>query len=83
MIRQELASARIDVTGLLVGYLDTDMADYVDPANKADSAVVARLAIDGVQARALEVIGDDKARDALAGLSGGAAAMYPGFPVPL
>jgi NAD(P)-dependent dehydrogenase (short-subunit alcohol dehydrogenase family) len=81
VIRQELAGARIDVTGLMVGYMDTDMADYVDPSNKADPAVVARLALDGVQARALEVIGDDKAINALAGLSGGADQMYPGFPV--
>jgi NAD(P)-dependent dehydrogenase (short-subunit alcohol dehydrogenase family) len=83
VIRQELAAARIDVTALVVGYMDTDMADYVDPSNKADPAVVARLALDGVQARALEVIGDDKALNALAGLSGGADQMYPGFPVAL
>jgi NAD(P)-dependent dehydrogenase (short-subunit alcohol dehydrogenase family) len=83
VIRQELAGARIDVTGLIVGYMDTDMADYVDPSDKVDPAVVARLALDGVQARALEVIGDDKGRNALAGLSGGAEQMYPGFPVAL
>lgn len=81
VIRQELAGARIDVTGLIVGYMDTDMADYVDPSDKADPVVVARMALDGVQARALEVIGDEKGRIALAGLSGGADQMYPGFPV--
>lgn len=81
VIRQELASARIDVTGLIVGYMDTDMADYVESSDKADPVVVARLALDGVEARALEVIGDDKGRNALAGLSGGAQQLYPGFPV--
>lgn len=81
VIRQELAQSRIDVTGLIGGYMDTDMADYVDASNKADPVAVARLALDGVQARALEVIGDDKGRAALAGLSGGAARQYPGFPV--
>lgn len=81
VVRQELAGSGIDVTGLHVGYMDTDMADYVDPSDKVDPAEVARLALDGVQARALEVIGDAKSRNALAGLSGGATALYPGFPV--
>lgn len=81
VIRQELAAARIDVTGLFVGYMDTEMADYVDPSNKTAPAVVARKALDGVQARALEVIADERSREVLAGLSGGADQLYPGFPV--
>jgi NAD(P)-dependent dehydrogenase (short-subunit alcohol dehydrogenase family) len=80
VIRQELAPAGIDVTALHVGYMDTDMADYVDSSDKVDPAWVAGLALDGVQARALEVVADDKSRNARAALSGGLDQLYPGLP---
>ncbi|SNS86813.1 Short-chain dehydrogenase [Streptosporangium subroseum] len=80
VIRQELAPAGIDVTALHVGYMDTDMADYVDSSDKVDPAWVAGLALDGVQARALEVVADDKSRNAKAALSGGLEQLYPGLP---
>ncbi|MFC7642931.1 SDR family NAD(P)-dependent oxidoreductase [Streptosporangium lutulentum] len=80
VIRQELAPAGIDVTALHVGYMDTDMADYVDGSDKVDPAWVASLALDGVQARALEVVADDKSRNARAALSGGLDQLYPGLP---
>ncbi|AWS46325.1 SDR family oxidoreductase [Streptosporangium sp. 'caverna'] len=81
VIRQELAPAGIDVTALHVGYMDTDMADYVDSSDKVDPAWVAGLALDGVQARALEVVADDKSINAKAALSGGLDQLYPGLPV--
>jgi NAD(P)-dependent dehydrogenase (short-subunit alcohol dehydrogenase family) len=81
VIRQELAPAKIDVTALHVGYMDTGMADYVDPSGKVDPAWVAGLALDGVQARALEVVADQKSRDVRALLSGGLDGLYPGLPV--
>jgi NAD(P)-dependent dehydrogenase (short-subunit alcohol dehydrogenase family) len=80
VIRQELAPAGIDVTALHVGYMDTDMAGYVDSSDKVDPAWVAGLALDGVQARALEVVADDKSRNAKAALSGGLDQLYPGLP---
>ena len=79
VLRQELASSKIDVTALHVGYMDTDMADYVDKTGKTDPAVVAGLALDGIQDRALEVVADDKSRNARAALSGGLDQLYPGF----
>ena len=81
VIRQELAPSGIDVTALHVGYMDTDMADYVDPSDKVDPAGVAAAALDGVEARALEVVADDKSRNAKAALSGGLDQLYPGLPV--
>ncbi|GGJ69642.1 SDR family oxidoreductase [Streptomyces brasiliensis] len=81
VIRQELAPSGIDVTALHVGYMDTDMSDYVDSADKVDPAQVAGLALDGIQARALEVVADDKSRNVRAALSGGLDLLYPGLPV--
>jgi NAD(P)-dependent dehydrogenase (short-subunit alcohol dehydrogenase family) len=41
VVRQELAPKGIEVTALHMGYMDTDLADYVDPNEKSDPAVVA------------------------------------------
>jgi NAD(P)-dependent dehydrogenase (short-subunit alcohol dehydrogenase family) len=81
VLRQELASSGIDVTALHVGYMDTDMADYVDKSDKVDPAWVAGLALDGIESRALEVVADDKSRNVRAALSGGLDQLYPGLPV--
>jgi NAD(P)-dependent dehydrogenase (short-subunit alcohol dehydrogenase family) len=81
VVRQELAAQNTDVTALHVGYMDTDMADYVDPSDKVDPAEVAALALDGIEARALEVVADDKSRNAKASLSGAPKAVYGGLPV--
>ncbi len=85
VIRQELAPAGIDVTALHVGYMDTDMASHVDSADKSDPAWVASLALDGIQARALEVLADDTSRNVGSALSGGLDLLYhdsrlPGSP---
>ncbi|MCW2861997.1 MAG: putative dehydrogenase [Actinoallomurus sp.] len=77
VLRQELAPSGIDVTALHVGYMDTDMADYVDPANKTDPAEVAAAALDGIQAGSFEVIADVRSRDVRAALSGGLELLYP------
>jgi NAD(P)-dependent dehydrogenase (short-subunit alcohol dehydrogenase family) len=77
VVRQELAPAGIDVTALHVGYMDTDMADYVDPANKTDPAEVAAAALDGIQTRKFEVIADDLSRQVRSALSGGLELLYP------
>jgi NAD(P)-dependent dehydrogenase (short-subunit alcohol dehydrogenase family) len=80
VVRQELAPKGIDVTALHVGYMDTEMADYVDPSDKVDPAWVAGLALDGVRERALEVVADEKSRYIRAALSGGLEKIYPGLP---
>jgi NAD(P)-dependent dehydrogenase (short-subunit alcohol dehydrogenase family) len=75
-LRLELAGQGTRVTALHVGFMDTDMAKAVTEP-KADPAEVARLALDGVVAGAPEVLADETSRQVLAGLSGGAAALYP------
>ncbi|MEV6041214.1 SDR family oxidoreductase [Nonomuraea sp. NPDC052116] len=77
VIRQELSPAGIEVTALHVGYMDTDMAEDVAPAGKLDPAAVAAAALDGVQARAPEVLVGDRTRQVKAALSGGLDLLYP------
>ena len=75
-LRLELAGQGVGVTGLYVGYMDTDMAAAVT-GFKSDPAEVARLTFDGVEAGAFEVLADDLTRQVRAGLSGEVAALYP------
>ncbi|KOV68732.1 SDR family oxidoreductase [Streptomyces sp. MMG1121] len=75
-LRLELRSRGIGVTGLHVGYVDTDMAASVD-APKSAPHDVAALALDGVEADAHEVLADDLSRNVKAGLAGDLAALYP------
>ncbi|MEU1619419.1 SDR family oxidoreductase [Streptomyces sp. NPDC005722] len=82
VVRRELAPSGIDVTALHVGYMDTEMADYVDPSDKVDPAWVAGLALDGIEQRALEVVVDDRSRGVRSALSGGLELLYPDLPAP-
>ncbi|MFF3191035.1 SDR family oxidoreductase [Streptomyces sp. SCPE 10] len=75
-LRLELRPRGIEVTGLHVGYIDTDMTSGID-APKSDAQDVAALALDGVEAGAHEVLADDLTRSVKAGLSGDLAALYP------
>jgi NAD(P)-dependent dehydrogenase (short-subunit alcohol dehydrogenase family) len=68
-VREELAPEGIAVTGLFVGYMDTDMAAHVPAEQKVDPADVARQAIDGVASGAAEVYADEVSRQARAGLA--------------
>jgi NAD(P)-dependent dehydrogenase (short-subunit alcohol dehydrogenase family) len=76
-IRQELAPEGVVVGALHVGYMDTDMAAGFHDVTKEDPAEVARLALDGVEAGAHELLADDISRQVQAGLAGGVAALYP------
>lgn len=67
-VREELAPKGVVVTGLYVGFMDTDMAAGVD-AEKSDPAHVAAAALDGVEAGLAEVLGDELTRSVKAGLS--------------
>src|SRR6202167_4032752 len=57
-LRLELAPQGIRVSSLHVGYMDTDMTRNVD-GPKSDPAVIAKLAIDGIEAGDAEIIADE------------------------
>jgi NAD(P)-dependent dehydrogenase (short-subunit alcohol dehydrogenase family) len=66
-MRFELAPQGVQVVGVYVGYVDTDMTVAVD-APKSDPADVIRTVLDGVEAGALEVLADDMTRSVKANL---------------
>lgn len=78
-LRAQLAEQNIRVAGLHVGFMDTDMARGITSL-KNDPAEVAKVAIDGIEAGAYEMLIDDLSRKVQAGLSGGVAALYPELP---
>jgi NAD(P)-dependent dehydrogenase (short-subunit alcohol dehydrogenase family) len=75
-LRLDLAPKGVGVTGLHVGYVDTDMAAAVD-APKSAPADVARQALDGVEAGAHEVLADEVSRTVKQALAADVAALYP------
>jgi NAD(P)-dependent dehydrogenase (short-subunit alcohol dehydrogenase family) len=68
-VRQELAPRGVHVAALHVGYMDTDMADFVPEDQKTDPSVVAKLALDGLFAGQPEILADDTTRAVKAQLS--------------
>jgi NAD(P)-dependent dehydrogenase (short-subunit alcohol dehydrogenase family) len=68
--RAELAEKNIQVSTLHVGYMDTEMAEYVAPENKTAPEQVAKLALDGIVAGLPEILADDLTRTVKAGLAG-------------
>lgn len=68
-VRDDLAPRGVTVTALHVGYMDTDMVNYIPAEQKSDPAAIARQAVDGVLAGTTEVLADDTARQAKAALS--------------
>jgi NAD(P)-dependent dehydrogenase (short-subunit alcohol dehydrogenase family) len=78
-LRVHLAPDGIRVSGLHVGFMDTDMAAAVTEP-KEDPAKIARLAIDGIEAGRYEIVADERSEQVLAGLSGGVGALYPSLP---
>jgi NAD(P)-dependent dehydrogenase (short-subunit alcohol dehydrogenase family) len=75
-LRLDLRPRGIDVTGLHVGYVDTDMATDVTAPKLAPRDVVV-AALDGVEAGAPEVLVDDLSRQVKAALSADLTALYP------
>ena len=75
-LRLELLPRGIAVTGLHMGYVDTDMTKGVR-APKAAPGDIAEAALDGIEADAYEVLADDVTRWAKSGLSDDPAALYP------
>ncbi|PXX09672.1 SDR family oxidoreductase [Mycolicibacterium moriokaense] len=68
-VRQELAPRGVHVAALHVGYMDTDMADFVPADQKTDPSLVAKLALDGLFAGEPEILADDATRAVKAQLS--------------
>ena len=68
-LREELAPRGIHVAALHVGFMDTDMAEFVPADQKADPAVVAAQALDGLFAGEPEILADDLTRTVRAQLS--------------
>jgi NAD(P)-dependent dehydrogenase (short-subunit alcohol dehydrogenase family) len=68
-VREDFEPRGIRVTGLHVGFMDTPMVAEID-LPKADPAVVASIALDGVERGASEVLADERAREAKRALSG-------------
>jgi NAD(P)-dependent dehydrogenase (short-subunit alcohol dehydrogenase family) len=68
-IREELAPRGIHVAALHVGFMDTDMAEFVPADQKADPAVVAAQALDGLFAGEPEILADELTRTVRANLS--------------
>ncbi|MES4905835.1 MULTISPECIES: SDR family oxidoreductase [unclassified Streptomyces] len=75
-LRLDLQPRGIGVTGLHVGYVDTDMTARID-APKSDPAQVAAAALDGIETGAYEVLADELTRRVKAGLAGDPAVLYP------
>jgi NAD(P)-dependent dehydrogenase (short-subunit alcohol dehydrogenase family) len=75
-IRLELLNRGIGVTGLHMGYVDTDMATAVT-APKSRPEDIAKAALDGIETGAHEVLADDTARGAKAAVSGDLTGLYP------
>jgi len=75
-IRLALAPRGVQVVGLHVGYVDTDMVADVDAPKSAPEDVV-KAALDGIENGDLEVLADDVSHQVKAGLSAPIEAMYP------
>ena len=66
----------IDVTGLHVGYVDTDMTAGIDALKSTPDGVAAQ-ALDGIESGAFEVLAEDLSRQVKAGLAAGVEVLYP------
>ena len=68
-LREELRPRGIHVAALHVGFMDTDMADFVPADQKSDPGVVAKIALDGLFAGEPEILADQVSRTVKAQLS--------------
>jgi len=77
-MRLDLAPKGVQVVGVYMAYVDTDMTAGVDaPKSSADDVV--RQVLDGVEAGELEVLADETTRDVRASLHLPVASRYAAF----
>ncbi|WP_112248532.1 SDR family oxidoreductase [Kribbella monticola] len=75
-LRLELLDRGIGVTGLHVGYVDTDMAAHIsDPKSRPED--IAKQALDAIETGTHEVVADELSRNVKAGLSADLTTLYP------
>ncbi len=67
-MRLELASRGVQVVGVYVGLVDTDMAAFAGDSPKSSPVDVVRQVLDGVESGAEEVLADDMTRQVRAQL---------------
>src|SRR5687768_12140538 len=77
-MRLDLPPRGVQVVGVYMAYVDTDMATGVD-APKTPPADVVRQVLDGLEAGALEVLADQAARDVRAALDRPVEERYASF----
>jgi NAD(P)-dependent dehydrogenase (short-subunit alcohol dehydrogenase family) len=77
-MRLELGPRGVQVVGVYMGYVDTDMAARVDAPKTAPAEVVHQV-LDGVEAGALEVMADDLTRAVRGGLQQPVDERYAAF----
>lgn len=77
-LRLELGPRGVQVVGVYVAYVDTDMSAGADAA-KSDPADVVRQVLDGVEAGAVEIMADDLTRAVRANLSQPVEAQFAQF----
>ena len=77
-LRLELAGQGTTVSGLHVGFMDTDMVRHIE-APKSDPASIAALAIDAIATGQVEILADEISHQVRGGLAGGVPALYPQF----
>ncbi|KAB2350042.1 SDR family oxidoreductase [Actinomadura rudentiformis] len=70
-VREELEPRGISVSGLHVGFIDTDMTAGMPDVPKADPADVAAQALDGIAKGQPEILADDLTRQVRLGLAHG------------
>jgi NAD(P)-dependent dehydrogenase (short-subunit alcohol dehydrogenase family) len=68
-MRAELAPRGVQVVGVHVGLVDTDMASFAPDSAKSRPEDVIRQVLDGVESGANEVLADETTRQVRAGLS--------------
>lgn len=79
-VRLELAGQGTQVTGLAMALVDTDMSDWArgqDDWALAEPLDIVRRALDGFEAGAFEVLGDEMTREWRSRLGEPAEALYP------
>jgi NAD(P)-dependent dehydrogenase (short-subunit alcohol dehydrogenase family) len=75
-LRLNLYPHNIRVSGLHVGFMDTDMTTSLE-VPKASPADIAKIAINGIESGSFEIIADENSRMIQGGLAGGVPALYP------